>query len=250
MKTVSLLILALALSGCGTLIPKRVELFQDKVAKYPIVNAAEKEIQRQTASRAAEKAEETFRAALTTCASETVTKPALDTVKLTDAVSTSLGPPLNPASVKTSSEELSTQLNTAVAKLNRRIDSFREDNDKNAGKKIEDTGLFKIPYFVWLGGFLLLAFVGFLVLSVLWTFLKMYGVSNPAVGLGLNAVSLGGKVTAGALSQVLKGGQKFKDRMAEQFPEIKDKIIAAFHAAHKEEQSPEVQQAVAKLTEK
>ena len=130
-------------TGCSSLIPKQVEFFQDKVERFPVAKSSEKEIQRQAAQKAAEQARETLKAALIDGSTVAVVKPADETVKLTDSVSRSLGPPVSPS--KLPADELSQKLDHAVAKLNQRLDDFKADNDKNAGKKIEDTGLFKVP---------------------------------------------------------------------------------------------------------
>lgn len=240
----TLLAINLMLSGCSFLLPKKVEFFQDKVKAFPEAKAGEREVQRQAAFRAEEKAKETLSAALATDADVTVVKPAAETVDLTDAVSTSLGPPNKPASKSQSSESLARELRSSVAALNKRIDSFKTDNNENAGKKIEGTGFFQIGYFsMWaiaIGG-----------LVLLWVALKVYGMVNPVVGLGVNTV---GRVSSTFLrrgvTELSEGGEAFKQYLASSGLEeaVQDKVRDLFSRAHKEAQSRDTQDIVAKIT--
>lgn len=247
-----LLAAALITAGCGTLIPKRVELFQDKVATFPEAKPKEMEVQRQAAQRAHEKAREALDAAFDTQASPSVIVPVQEVEVLTDAVSESLGPPLKPAPATTSSESLATELRTAIAKLNQRLDDFQKANDANAGKKIEGTGLFQIPYFVWLGGVLLLVFIGVIVLGVLWTFLKMFAMTNPPAQLGVQAVQLGTGFVKRALSEVAAGGEQFKANLTKVVsdPSLQAKISELFRDEHLKAQSKDTQLLLQAMTEK
>ena len=246
------LALALTFTGCSSLIPKRVELFQDKVEKLPVAKSSERETQRQAAQRAAQKSEQTLQAAIDTEALPVVVAPAAEAAVLTKSVSQSLGPPLSPATQP--SDELAKKLDTAVAKLNARIEEFREDNDKNAGHKIEDTGFLKIPYLVWLGGALVLGFIALIIVGVLWTFLKMYALSNPPVALGVGAVQAGGALASKGFGQLMAGGEKFKGWVKTDLPEVsdatKEKILELFTSAHKEESDKPVRDIVDALTKK
>lgn len=246
-----LFVIALActlLTGCGTLFPKRVEFGQDKVEKFPVKKAAEQEVQRQAAQRAKEEAAKTLEAAIEEETSPAVVEPAKATARLTDAVSDSLGPPLHPSAV--TSAELARALDTAMAKLNKRIDGFKRDNDENIGKKIQGTGWLSVPYFIWVGILAALGFVGFIILGVAWTALKAFSISNPPLALGLNAVQLGTKGATTLVSQLLKGGEKFKERLA---AEVSDPAVVAavekiFRDEHEKAQSPEAQIIVKHLT--
>ncbi len=247
-----LLAVALSFTGCSSLIPKRVELGQDKVEKLPVAKASERETQRQAAQRAALKSEQTLQAAIQTDAEAVVVAPAAEAAVLTKSVSQSLGPPTSPSTA--TSDELALKLDKAVAKLNARIEEFREDNDKNAGHKIEGTGFLQIPYFVWLGGALVFGFVVLILVGIGWSFLKMYALSNPPVALGIKAVQTGGALASKGFGQLIAGGEKFKGWVKTDFPELsaetKDKLIEYFHAAHKEEADKPVQDVVDALTNK
>ncbi len=245
--------LALTLTGCSSLIPKRVELGQDKVEKMPVAKASEREIQRQVAQRLAQKADETFRAAISVEAPNIVAVPAAESAVLAKANSTSLGPPLKSANPLMTSTDLAAKLDTAVAKLTARIDDFREDNDKNAGHKIEGTGFLQIPYVVWLGGAVVLFVILFVVAGVGWSFLKMYSLSNPPVALGLKAVQTGGALATKAVSQLIAGGKEFEKQLATKVSgvsdEAKEQIIELFRASHKQESDKDVRAVVDHLTE-
>ena len=241
--------LALLSGGCS-LIPKPVEFGQDKVEKLPVAKPSERETQRQAAHRLAQKTDEALKAAIDEGSSTKVIEPATDSAVLARAIKTSVGPPTKPASDTLTSEELALRVERAIAKLNERVEGFRRDNDENAGKKIEGTGFLQIPYFAWLLIVAGAGFVGLLVLSVLWTIFKMYAASNPPVALGLKAVSMGGKATASLVSQLIKGGETFKDMVDKtvQDPTLKEKVLEMFKTAHMTEQSPEHQEVVKELT--
>jgi hypothetical protein len=245
-KLFSSLILAVLLSGC--MMPKSVEFGQDKVKAFPVAKASETETQRQAAQRAAVKADETFRAALAERASAQVVKPAAETAVLTDSVSTSLGPPLSPASTNLPSTKLAEKLDTATARLNGRIEDFKADNNENAGKKIEGTGFIQMGYFSYLaifGVFLVLAWVGFRI------FMTMLKISNPAIGAGLNVVGgIGGALASKATSQMFQGGERFKAWLKDMKgvdDNLKAQIEELFHDAHKTEQDSDVKALVNKL---
>jgi len=255
MKKLFLLgVLATLLTGCSSLVPKRVELGQDKVEKMPVAKPSEREVQRQVAQRAAVKADETLRAAIMEDASPVVVTPAAETVVLSDAVSRSLGPPSKPAAKDLASEQLARKLDASVAALNKRIEEFREDNDKNAGHKIEDTGILKVPYFVWLGGAFVLIAIAVVVAGLAWTALKIYGISNPPVGLGIKAVQTGGALAAKAVGQLVGSGEKFKSWLKTELPhvseDVKKEIEDLFVSAHKETCDEAVQHVAEELTRK
>jgi len=250
MKKLLTILLALTLTGCGTLIPKRVELGQDKVEKVPVASATELEKQRRAAAMAEEQAQKTLDAAIGVDAPVCVTQPAAATVDLTDALAKSVGPPKNPIQPNEDPHKVANDLRSAVAKLNARLDEFKADNDKNAGKKIEGTGWLQVPYFIWLGGFLLVAFVGFILLGVAWTFVKMYAMSNPPVQLGVNAVQLGANFLKKAVGEITKGGEKFKQAVEREVkdPALQARIKDLFRVEHERAQSSDVQELVQAIT--
>lgn len=243
---------SLLLGGC--IAPKPIEFGQDKVEKFPVAKQVEREIQRQAAQRAAVKAEETLNAAIATAAEPDVIKPAAETSVLAESVSTSLGPPLKPAAADKTSEQVARDLDNATAKLNRRIDNFREGNDENAGKKIEGTGIFSLGYGSYLlimVGLGILAYLAFRIGSVV---LKAMAVSNPGIGLGLNAVRAGGAIASKGFGQLVKGGEKFKEYIQTELKEVdaetKSRIEQLFVDAHKESADEDVRDVVKALIRK
>jgi hypothetical protein len=238
-------ILALSLTvGCGTLIPKKVELLQDKVRAFPEQRASEVELQRQAAAKAANLASCTALLARLTKADSNVVASAEDTAILSGAVSQSLGPPLRVS--HDTATNLALDLQHAIARLNERIAEFKDDNNTNTGKKIEGTGLVQVSYFAWVGGFLALLFLGYLALKVV-TILG--SAANPGVALGVNVANLGARGLAKAFSQVLKGGQSFKKAIEEKLedPALKAKVLEIFRAAQNEAQDDDVKAVIKSL---
>lgn len=245
MRLVLIALMAALLTGCGTLIPKKVELFQDKVERFPDRKSKEREIQRQAAERAARDTRQVVESAIDDGASTNVLRKAKDAAVLTDAVSDSIGPPLSPS--EEPAEQLADKLDHSTAALNERMDSFKKDNDGNVGKKIEGTGLIQVSYFAWLGGFLGLAFLGYLALKVITV---LGGAANPAVGLGLNVLNMGSAGVAKAFSQVVKGCKAFKQSVDKEIedPAVREKVMSLFKAAHNKAQDEGTRQTIDYLT--
>lgn len=231
------------LAGCG-MFPKKVEFFQDKVEPFPELTAREKETLKQAADLAAKKAEETLRAALLEGSSLAVTDPAEDASLLTLSLTKSLGPPLRPWTREP--DLLAEKLLAEVAKLNRRLDEFAEDQRKNEGKKIEGSGLFQVPYFVWIGVVGLFVFVVVIVGGVI---LKVAAMSNPAVAVGTKVASLGASRLARGFGQLVKAGEGIKDELFDKLDENSAKIAKEiFRKHHEANQDSDVQTAIRELT--
>jgi len=247
MKKIIRNLLALALvaglvSGCGTLIPKSVEFFQRKVRAVPEVSESSKETQRQAADYVATKTEETKVAAIETHADTNVVSLATDANIVAGALSGSLGPPEDPW--KKEALRLALKLKEQQADFNEKMVAYAKHTDKDAGKKIEGTGFIRIPYFVYIGCIAL-------VLFLIWTGLKIYGSINPAVGLGVNSVGrIGSAVLSRGFSEVVKGGEDFKDAIknSELTAEVKAKILDTFQRHSMQSQSQDVQKVVQTLT--
>lgn len=246
MKKILLLLAAstLLFTGCGTLLPKRVEFFQSKVRAFPEPSDTLKEDQRKAAALAAVRASETYTEAVKSNAPASVTNPAKDTVDLTHAVSTSLGPPKYLYTGTNATKNLVGSLNYDVAKFNGKVEDFKERNDKYEGKKIEGTGLFSIGYFTYIGLILL-------VLFLLWTGLKIYGMVNPVVGMGTSLVGrVSSSVLSKGVSEITAGGEAFKQYIESSGIEdkVKAQVLDLFSRAHRENQSSDVQKIVQTLT--
>ncbi len=229
------------LTGCGTLIPKRVELFQDKVRKFPEATQAAKEVQKQAAQRAKEKANETLVAATAEQCSPAVIIPATETAILTDAVADVVGPPAKRPDIDT--VKLADEVRKTLAVLSKKVDSFKEDSNENVGKKIEGTGLVQVPYFVWLGGFIVVAFIGFHVLKLV---LTAASAANPGAAIGVGAMNVASSTASRGLVQLVNGGQKFLEWANKTIddPILKQKVTDAFLTSHKKAQDGDVQAVV------
>ena len=245
-KTV-LIALSLLLAGCGTLVPKKVEFFQDKVEPFPEHKAYAVELQRQLVHRLQEKSNETVEAALIEKASSNVIAPAKEVKRLADAEAVFVGPPLKPVPASTPSAVVAEKLETAVAKLDQKIEEFKADNNENSGKKIEGTGLVQIGYFYWVGGIigalLLIFFLGKMALSIA-------ALVNPGAAVGLNVVNAASSVVAKGFSQLVKGGENFKSWVETEVQDagLKEKILKEFQSTHMQAQDKDVQDTVRSLT--
>lgn len=248
MKKLFLLLTVVSLifgSGCG-LIPKRVEFGQDKVERVPEKTAKRLEAERQAAKLAGEKAREAEKIA--TEDGSAAAKPAGEAASLAESVSLSLGPPKNPWPNDSESAILVARLERMLALHNEALRKFTEDNNKNAGKKIEGTGWLSVPYFVWAGGAVILIFV---LLTLAKIALSVLATMNPGVGLGLKVAQIGGRGLSNAFSEVLKGGEAFKNRLKQRndiTPAVRDELLELFKQSHQIEHSPETQRVIQHLT--
>jgi hypothetical protein len=235
-------------TGCSSLMPKPVELFQKEVKAFPEPSETYRETQRQAAALAEQRAKAALDAARAENVSTNVLAPAGDALTLSGAVSDSLGSPSKPAS----GASVADKLRHAMAKLDSKIADFKERNDSLEGKKIEDTGLFKVPYFVWLGAVLVLGFVGLVIAGLVWTALKVYATTNPPLALGLNAVQAGGAFAKKAVTQLLKGGEEFKKAVAKEVadPALLARVQSLFRTHQQINQDQDVQAVVKELTRK
>ncbi len=232
------------LAGCGTLIPKKVEFFQKKVKAVPEKTASDLETERQAAYAASLAARLTVNEVIKNNDPAAVVTPAKDTEALTAAVSTSLGPPQTiPDGPVTN---LANRVTENKAELDRKVARYADKIEPLVGKKIEGTGLIRVPYFVYLGAIALVIFLA-------WTALKLYGAVNPIVGLGTNVVGrVSGSVLSGAVAELSKGGELFKEKVmnSELTAEIKSKVLDLFSHAHVQAQDKSTQDLVKTLTVK
>lgn len=245
-KTILLLLTVLSLTlftGCG-IIPKPVEFFQKKVQKFPAFSPAQTEAQREAAALAQARAQQALDAILSEGSSTNVVVPARDTVKLTQAVSTSLGPPVKPTTNVTAVVK---KVETGVAKHDVAVEKFAAKNDTVAGKKIEGTGKIQVPYLVYVG-------VIALVLVIFWhlakTALTVASVANPGAAVAVGGMSVASSVASKAVSQLVQGGEDFKSWVEKEIADtgLKQKILDAFTSSHKQAQDGDVQAVVKPLT--
>lgn len=239
----SLLILGLA--GCGTLIPKKVELFQDKVKQYPEYSEYARQLEKQLAQRLQQKTAQTVEAALETQASTNVVVPAREAERLAIANAVVVGPPEKPATIP--SEALAVKVESTAGKLDSKIDDFKKGNNENEGKKIEGTGIFQVPYFAWVGGIMalvaLLYFAGKIALNVA-------AMVNPGAAVGLGVVNGLGAIAGKGFAQVIKGGENFKKWVTAEIKDadIQKKVLDAFRVEQERAQDSDVKNAVVSVT--
>jgi hypothetical protein len=234
------LALLLAVAGCGTLLPKRVEFFQKKVKPLPEATPRQVERLKQAAYAAEKSATATVEAATRESCSTNVLGPARSTERLTSAVSLSLGPPKSPA--RGDGTALADQVVKDVAELNSNVAAYREKLDPLVGKKIEGTGWFQIGYVTYIG-----VIIG--ILALIWVALKIYGTINPVVGLGTQVFGrVSSSIAAQGFSELVKGGQEFKKYLAESGLDaaVQAKVLDLFTRAHKETQTPASTQVLVK----
>ena len=238
------------LPGCGTLLPKKVEYFQDKVQKMPEASDKNIELQKQTAYMAKDKAKETLVAAIKENASTNVVTPAVDTAVLTDSLSGSLGKPVAPFTGQATNLVL--KLNKEDAKLDAKLDEFKHQNDENAGKKIEGTGTFQLSY---LTNLLVLGIIAMVLYAALKIVTLISG-GSPVVSVGTQimegSVKAVTKLAHKGFGELIEGGEQFKKLVEEKFddPATQEKIKELFRNAHESKQSRDVQDVVKNLTAK
>jgi hypothetical protein len=250
----ALLLSLLLTTGCSTLIPKNVEFGQDKVDKFPTPDEDFRETQRQAAdllSRQLDAIEENL---LAEGSSPDEVRPVGEAASLADALSTSLGPPLKTfdlSAVKAWKGPpllvLSDELERLTAEYIADVGEFAEDNDENAGKKIEGTGWLQIGYFSYIAIIAFLGFCGYIALKVVST---LGAAANPAVGLGLNIAKVPAKIASSALGHVLRGGEQFKNAVTKKANLTSEEVLAMFREHQERAQDEQSKELVKHLTKK
>lgn len=238
-----LILVCFSIAGCS-LWPKKVSFFQDKVEKAPEKTEEHLEIQKEAADYIYNKTEETVRAAIKENSSTNVLKPAVESHIVANSLSDSLGKPEKPFT-KEPAEVLSRKLDRIEAKFDSKFRDFVVESDKNAGKKIEDTG-FSIGFFTQYFLIGIVVFVG-------WIVIKVLGLLNPAVGVGTKVLSGGFRgitsLASRGFTEIIEGGANFLKKVDETIedPETKEKIKELFKQSQKEKQSRDVQEVVGKF---
>jgi hypothetical protein len=103
-----------------------------------------------------------------------------------------------------------------------------------------------VPYFVYLGGFVL-------VVVVLWHLGKLAltaaSVANPGFSVGVAGMNVAGSVVSKGFHQLVTGGNAFKGWVEKEVsdPTLKQKILDAFASAHKESQDADVKAVINKI---
>jgi hypothetical protein len=256
MKKILSLCVALALlPGCSLLMPKNVELFQKKVQAFPEESNYQRELMKRAAQLNKDVSQQVVAQALIEKSSPRIVVPATDAAHLADAVSVALGPPVTAAKPTALPDEIAGKLLSTVGKFDNKVQEFKLENNEVAGKKIEGTGLFQIPYFAWMG---MLAMIVFVVWHLGKTALSAASVAGgagaPAAMVGLGAMNVTSNLAGKAVNQLVSGGQRFlawlESSEAAIEPSLRAKITDAFKASHKTVQDTDVKSVVNTLIDK
>jgi hypothetical protein len=230
-----------ALSGCGTLIPKRVEFGQREVQPVPEETAKELERRRQAAEFTARKLDQVVEAAKKDHAGFEVVLPAEQARSTARALTISLGPPLRPAKDSNAEEVV-----RDVAKLGVRLEKFKEEQARWVGHKIENSGRVKVGYFTWVGGILLLVAVGFVGLRIA---LKVAANANPVVAGAAGVVKVAGALAGRGLQQIVKAGESWKNKIKQSKSALSpEEVIGMWRTEMEKSQDAEVRSVIEKVT--
>ncbi len=232
-------------TGCG-LIPKAVEFGQKKVPTPPQKTEITHQEEKQAVSIINRDIREAIIASIKENASTNITNPLFDMRPLGESLSFSLGAPLNEYSG--SSSNLATQINKNSAILDKKTDQFDKKLAPLEGKKIEGTGIIKIPYFLYLG---VVLGGGFLLYQGIKIAINVYSGLNPAFGVGAGVVKgVSSKVISAGFGQVLNGVESLKNHLktTEQTSFTSDEILKLIQEHQERKQSPEVQKLIKDAT--
>lgn len=240
LRAVALGWLIVGLSGCSILSPGKKEFFQTKVPSFPEKTKVE-EKQKQAATFVAEKVNIAYDEGLKANVTNSVMAPLHDAKVVAAPLAESLGAPQVP--YRGPATNLVDDLHKLEAKFDASMKKLEGKLDNLEGKKIEGTGLIQMGYFTWLA-------VLFGIFALLWFVLKIVGIFNPPVAMGMSAVSAGAGLLRRGFSEVVEAGEKFKDLVKNRVedPETQQHILDLFRRAHLETQSRDVQTVIKHLT--
>lgn len=237
------MIVGTMVGGCS-IIPRNVEYFSKEVQKFPEKTETHKTTQSQAAEYVAGKTKEVLIEAIHENCSSNVVEPAYEANIVAESLSSSIGKPEKPW--EQSATELSQKLNKLEAKLDNRIEDFKEFNNKYEGHSINGSG-WEIGYGTNL---IIILSIG----AFLWFVLKIVSMAmGGPVSIGMNVASnLGGKLLKSGFSQVVAAGESIKNRIKTEIndPALQEKILQIFRVEQERKQSPEIQQIIKDLTKK
>lgn len=235
-----ILILTFVLFLAGCIGGPRKEFLTDKVPEPPKLENHQE--QANAVKYIAYKAEEIWTNALELEATN-IARPALELRLLTTALAHSL--PVPTLKTNTQVTQLVRDLEKKDIRYERAMAGFKAEVGANAGKSIEGTGLFSISYFTYWGVIIVGLIVGYVLIKL------ALNIWAPMVSVGLNSAGrMTGSVLSKAFSQVVAGGEKFKedlDKVTEN-KELQTKIKDAYRAAQMAEQDKQIQDVVRSLT--
>ena len=243
LSIIGLTVLLTLNTGCiSALFPKQVEFGQRKVKPVPVLGTTAVEHQRQAAQFVADRALMANTIAQDQPTDLLLAGPLRDASQVATALTESEGPPAYPWD--DTAQSLVDILHRDQAKHNSAVQKYATTVQEDVGKKIEGTGIIRMGYFTYVGCFLLLG-------ALVWAGLKIYGMVNPVVGLGVNTVgSVASSVLSKGFSELVAGGEAFKNYVVASplAADVKDYVLDLFTRAHTSNQSSDVQTVVTGLT--
>ena len=256
-KMIGLGIVIFLLSGCSILNPK-VEFGQKEVPPFPEKKERAEEALRDAAWEADRLTDIALNQAVAANRPSEEVRPLADASLLMGSVSRSVGSPRSvPNEEKTQAKDLAEKVIEYDADYDASLRKFEKKIEPLAGKDVEGTGVVQTTQWTLLiGGAFFLFFLSF-VYKVL---NSVMNVANPAVGgpMGLagGMVKFGVGRLQSAFTQVLRGGERFKNRVSKEIDKQQfdkrtaDAILNLFREEHERSQDEATQEAIRKLTRK
>lgn len=240
--------LCLLLAGCSFLSPGKKEFFQKEVPVFPVKPEQQIEQEKRSLQYAQYKLDVAFVEGLKSNVSTNVMEPLTSAKIALDPAVESIGHPNTPLSQKeldrsVTSTNLATKLNQQQARQDKALNKLEDKLDDLQGKKIEGTGLIQLSYFSFIA-------IVFAFCFLLWIGLKIYAIFNPLVAVGTKAVSMTGAAAKKGFSELIKGGEAFKQLVQDKIddPETKKEVIELFRTAHLTAQDTSTKNIVKDLT--
>jgi len=256
-KSVVLGAILMLAASCSILNPK-VEFGQKEVPEFPEKKERAEESLRDASWEAHRLSQEALHQAIVGNRPSMEVRPLADASLLMGSVSRSVGSPRSiPDPVTSDPEELAEKVVEYDADYDHALRKFEKKLEPLVGKDVEGTGVIQTTQWtIILGGAAFIFFFSFIykVLN------NVMNIANPAVGGAMGVAGGVFKFGAGKLQQgflqVLKGGERFKNRLqqemhTQQFDKrTADAILKLFREEHERAQDEHTQEAVRTLTRK
>lgn len=245
------------LSGCSVLNPS-VEFGQKKVPNFPEKSEKAREALRDAVWESLRLVNLGVGMAVAAGRPEEEVRPLSDASLLVGSVSRSVGSPRSvPDPDKTDPQKLAERLIEYDADFDAALKKFEKKLEPLAGKDVEGTGWIQTNQWT----VIFAAAIGLFLFSFVYKVLNaVMNIANPAVGgvmgIGGGIAKFGAGKLQSAFVQVLKGGERFKDRVQKelagsQFDKVTaEAILRLFREEHERAQDEGVQEAIRSLTRK
>lgn len=256
-KSVALGLTLFFLSGCSALNPS-VEFWQKKVPQFPEKSARSQEALRDAVWMADWNIDLAKTLTVAAGRPEEEVRPLSDASLLLGSISRSVGSPQTvPNPEKTSAESLAVRLIEYDADYEAALKKFSKKLEPLVGKDVEGTGWIQTNQWT----VIIAVVLAFFLFSFVYKVLNVVAnVANPAVGsamsLGSGLFKFGAGKLQSAFVQVLKGGERFKNRVQKEIADRQldkvtaDAILKLFREEHERAQDEATQEAIRTLTRK